>query len=136
LRYKVPQNIDMQDRIVGPLTMVQFVYAVIGGGLCYSIFMTIPRPYSYLLILPVAAFTVAIVFIKVNERPFINFFLAMIDFFSRPKKRVWRHGSTDNLRVVIYRQRSEPKYQHKEVSPEKIKELAQKLDMGEKTGRQ
>ena len=35
MRYKVPQNIDMEDRIVGPLTMVQFVIVMIGGMIVY-----------------------------------------------------------------------------------------------------
>lgn len=128
MRYKVPQNIDIQDRIIGPLSMVQFIYVVIGFGLCYSIFMTIPGPFSYLLIFPTAALTIAIVFIKVNERPFLNFFLSAINFFSKPKKRVWHHQNANNLKVVIYKTRKEQQYHQKEVSHEQMEELAQKLD--------
>ncbi len=132
MRYKVPQNIDMQDRIIGSLTMVQFIYAIIGFGLCYSIFMTIPKPYSYFLLIPTAALTVAIVFIKVNERPFLNFMLSAIDFLSRPKKRVWHHQQTDNLKVIIYKAAKNQQYRQKQVSREQMEELASRLDTGEK----
>ena len=67
MRYKVPQNIDMQDRILGPLTMVQFIYAVVGGGFCYAIYMSpIPKPYSFILIVPVALLVLALDFLKIK----------------------------------------------------------------------
>jgi len=32
MQFKVPQKIDIEDKILGPLSMVQFVYAVLGAG--------------------------------------------------------------------------------------------------------
>ncbi len=131
VRYKVPQNIDMQDRIIGPLTMIQFLYAVVGLGFCYGIYMTVPSPISVVLIVPGAMLTVALVFIKINERPFLDFLLAAVQFMSNPKQRIWHHQYVDNLRVVIYspqKAKSSLADQSKSVSKEEIKQLAQKLD--------
>lgn len=129
MRYKVPQNIEMQDRILGPLTMIQLVYAVVGGGLAYSILITLPRPFSFVLAAPIAMFTIAVIFVKVNERPFLNFFFAILQFMSSPKQRVWHHGSYDNLKVVIYKtQKAERKIETKQISKEKIHQVATKLD--------
>lgn len=129
MRYKVPQNIDIEDRILGPLTLVQFIYAVIGMGAAYTIVMSLPRPYSYFLAAPVALFTLALAFLKINERPFLDFFLAMIQYMGSSKQRIWKHGASNDMKVVIYKTRKTEKHiQTKEVSHEKIEQLAKRLD--------
>jgi hypothetical protein len=131
LQFKVPQNIDMQDRILGPLTMIQFVYAVVGFGTCYAIFMSTPKPLSYLLITPIAFFVICLDFVKVNERPFLDFFVAAMEYLAVPKKRFWHQnlGSSD-LEIEIYHinQNAEKPVAHKEISHNQIEELAQKID--------
>lgn len=131
MQFKVPQNIDMQDRILGPLTMVQFIYAVIGGGLCYAIFSTIPKPFSYFLIVPLATFVLALIFLKVNERPFLDFLTSLFYFSTTPKNRVWHHGSDSNLNVEIYKPKQEGQNQNiqtKQFTHKQIHEMAEKID--------
>ena len=134
MRFKVPQNIDMQDRILGPLTMVQFVYAVIGFGFCYIIVSAIPAPISYLLAAPVALFVICLDFVKVNERPFLNFFIAAIQFAASPKQRFWDQGSDNDFQIEIYHVNKEQTYHpHKDISLEEIEALAKRNDTGSKT---
>ena len=129
MRYKVPQNIDMQDRIIGPLTMIQFVYAIIGTGLAYSIVVSVPKPVNYILAAPVALFTIALAFIKINERPFLDFFLAIVNFMSSPKQRIWHHNPGDTMNVVIYKPHKANKViPTKDISHGKIERLAHRLD--------
>lgn len=132
VRFKVPQNIDMQDRVLGPLTMVQFVYAVVGFGICYSIFMSIPAPFSYVLIAPIGLFVFCLIFVKINERPFIDFVVAALEFMTSPKQRYWQQAGDSNLRVEIYKSANlaKPTYQHKNITPEEIADLASKVDTG------
>jgi len=120
----------MQDRILGPLTMVQFVYAVIGFGLCYIIYNSVPTPVSYVFILPIAIFVVCLDFVKVNERPFLDFFLSAIAFFTSPRQRFWHQGDDSDLSIEIYKvQKQEgPKVQQKNITPERIAEIARRLD--------
>lgn len=132
MRFKVPQNIDMQDRIVGPLTMVQFIYAVIGFGLAYSIYSSMPKPLNLALAAPVAIFVICVDFVKINERPFLNFFLSAIQFLTAPKQRFWQQGDDSDLNVEIYhQQRQVAAVQHKAVSADEIAELAKKMDTGQ-----
>ncbi|HOX41416.1 MAG TPA: PrgI family protein [bacterium] len=130
MRFKVPQNIDMQDRILGPLTMVQFIYAVIGFGICYSIFMSIPTPFSYALIAPIALFIFCLDFVKVNERPFLDFFVAALEYLGAPKKRLWLQGSDTDFQIELYHQQknNNQKVKLKEVSTEEIADLARGID--------
>ena len=120
----------MPDRIVGPLTMLQFVYAVLGGGLAFFIYSTLPSPLNFLLAIIVALLTLAIIFLKINERPFSQFMLSLFRFMGAPKVRTWQKGQDSNLQVEIYKP---PKAKsdmvlHKEISPDKIKEVARNID--------
>jgi len=42
MRFKVPQFIDIEDKIFGPFSFKQFVYLAGGAGLCYIFFKTLP----------------------------------------------------------------------------------------------
>ncbi len=130
LRYKVPQNIDMQDRILGPLTMVQFIYAVVGGGLCYAIYMAVSAPFSYLLVAPIVLFVLALDFLKINERPFLDFVISVIEFAAVPRQRIWHHSNLPDLTVEIYEAKKTggQVIQSKNISREQIAEVAKKLD--------
>lgn len=129
MRFKVPQNIDMPDRIVGPLTMIQFIYAVIGGGFCYVIYQSIPAPASYVLILPILLFVICLDFVKINERPFLNFFLSAIEFLNSPKKRIWQQGDGSNLSIEIYKaEKGIANTSEKSISREEIEVYAKNID--------
>lgn len=96
-QYKVPQNIDLEDKIVGPFTMKQFGYLMGGGVLVYAIYqMFLPYVngllYTILLALPVAMLTVALTFIKINDRPFEYFVINLFGYIFAPKKRVWQQN--------------------------------------------
>jgi hypothetical protein len=121
----------MQDRILGPLTMIQFIYAVIGSGICYAIFSTVPKPFSFVLILPIALFVLALIFLKINERPFLDFLFSLSAFMTTPKNRVWQHDVASNLSVEIYQ--SSPinqnnNIQTKQFTHEQIQEMAKRID--------
>ena len=48
MRFQVPQFIDIEDKIFGPLTFKQFVYLAGGGGLAFLIYKSVP----FMLALP------------------------------------------------------------------------------------
>jgi len=132
LRFKVPQNIDMQDRILGPLTLVQFVYAVVGGGLAYTIYTKVPSPLNFVIAIPIVIFIVCLDFVKINEQPFLHFFLSAMQYISAPKKRFWHRGGESDLTVEIYKvKKDETQYKHKVISEEEMRKFAAKTDTSE-----
>ncbi len=132
MQFKVPQNIDMPDRILGPLTMLQFIYAVIGGGLAYVAFMSLPSPLNYLVAILVALTTLALIFLKINERPFSLFLVSLLRFMSSPRERIWHKGSPGNLQIEIYKSKKEdrPEFQSKHLTHEQIRRIARQVDSG------
>ncbi len=90
MRYQVPQFIEVEDKIFGPLTFKQFIYLAGGGGLCLLFFTLLPIYLTVLLGLPVAAFALALAFYKVNGRPFIVSVEHAFGYFFGTKLYLWK----------------------------------------------
>lgn len=71
MQYQVPQFIEIEDKIFGPLTLKQFLYLAGGGGLCLIFFTLLPLWLTVILGIPVMAFAAALAFYQVNGRPLI-----------------------------------------------------------------
>ena len=96
-QYKVPQNIDLEDKVVGPFTMKQFAYLMAGGGLIYAIYSAYgPYEngiiYTILWSIPIAFLSLALTFVKINDRPFEYFLLNLVGYLFAPKRRIWQQG--------------------------------------------
>lgn len=134
MRYRVPRNIDMEDRIVGPLTMSQFIYVATGSIIIYVLYKAyfIDNPtVFYIGSIPVAIIFTSMAFLKVQEEPFPKFIVSTILFFAKPKRRVWHKDNIDSGSHVIKKtpttpeQKSEP---HQGVTKQKLNELTTLLD--------
>lgn len=95
MQFKVPQNIDMEDKIVGPLTLIQFIYVLTGGLTDYILFQSIGQYiWLFLLIaLPIAVVALAMAFLKIQDQPLSHFILAGLEYLRQPKVRFWKRGS-------------------------------------------
>ncbi|MCC6198973.1 PrgI family protein [Candidatus Nomurabacteria bacterium] len=93
MQFKVPQFIDVEDKVVGPLSFRQFAYLAGGTGLVYLSFRLLP----ILIALPVAvalgALAAALAFMRYNEKPFVNVLESFIRFHTKSKLYLWRKQS-------------------------------------------
>lgn len=71
MRYQVPQFIEVEDKIFGPLTLKQFIYLAGGGGVCLIFFTLFPIFVALILAAPIVALAAGLAFYQVNGRPFI-----------------------------------------------------------------
>jgi len=90
MQYQVPQFIEIEDKIFGPLTLKQFIYLAGGGGLCLFFFTLLPLYFAVLFMLPVAALAAALAFYKVNGRPFIDAMEHAFGYFFGHKLYLWQ----------------------------------------------
>ncbi len=91
MKFQVPQFIEVEDRIFGPLTLWQFLYLIGGAGLSVVIFRFVPSTgIAFVLIAPVIIFSLALAFYKINNRPFINAVESAFRFFTRNKLYIWK----------------------------------------------
>ncbi|EKD49111.1 MAG: hypothetical protein ACD_63C00262G0002 [uncultured bacterium] len=91
MQYSVPQFVEVEDKIIGPLTIRQFLYVLGGVGVLFVIWTLAPSIELFLIpAVPVLGLFLAFAFYKVNGRPFIYFFMAGFKYFIQPKVRLWR----------------------------------------------
>lgn len=98
MRFEVPQFIDIEDKIFGPLTWRQFLYLAGGIGMAVVIFLTTNLIIFLLLGLPLALLALALSFYPVNNRPFSYFLEALFSYMGSQRMYFWRKKDT-----VVYR---------------------------------
>lgn len=91
MEYQVPQFIEVEDKIIGPLTLKQFIYLAGAAGLCIVFFSYLPFIVAVLLSLPLAGLGAALAFYKVNGKPFIEIIEAGFNFFLSKKLLLWKY---------------------------------------------
>lgn len=91
MRYQVPQFIEIEDKILGPLTFKQFIYLAGGLGLSAVLFRFIPSNVIALIIAsPVILLSLALAFYKIHSRPFILVLEAGVKYFFSRKLYIWK----------------------------------------------
>ncbi len=89
MRFQVPQFIEVEDKIFGPLTLKQFIYLAGGAGVSVVLYVFLPIYISLLFIVPVMVFSVALAFYKINNKPFIFMVEAATKYIMHPKLYIW-----------------------------------------------
>jgi hypothetical protein len=90
MRFQVPQFIEVEDKIFGPLTLKQFIYLAGGGAAVFLIWRYTPFLVSVLLTIPLASLSAALAFYKVNNKPFINVIEAAYHYTLSSKLYIWK----------------------------------------------
>mgnify|MGYP000876197660 FL=1 len=91
--YKVPQDVEAEDRLLGPFTFRQFVYlliAAIAGALAAALFQIFPL--LAILPLPVVIFFLILALPLKKDQPMETYLAAIVSFYMKPNKRFWRPG--------------------------------------------
>jgi hypothetical protein len=137
MQHKVPQFIEVEDKIFGPFTLKQFSYLAGGFGLSIIIWRTFPdSPFLLFMLAPVIAFSLALTFLKPNGKPFINLVQSFVFFLLRPKKFFWKNPGVEESRENVLEmkkekemvERKQAKFEQKLFSAEQIEKLAKNLD--------
>jgi len=90
MQFKVPQFIDVEDKLFGPFTFSQFAYLIGGAGTVFVLYKLLPLWISIFLIIPVVVLVLLLVFYRINEKPFIYYLEAGLNYAISNKLYVWR----------------------------------------------
>lgn len=131
MRFVVPQFIDTEDKIIGPLSTRQFLVFLGGAG---ALFIEYKLSEFWLFAIQ-GLFTFALTgifaFLKINGQPFHHFVLNILITFRRPKVKVW---AKEVQRIDVHQQKkkderpaSPPK---RPLSSTKLAELSLVVDTG------
>lgn len=101
-QFVIPQFIDVEDKIIGPITSRQFVILLAVTIILFIAYKILTFLYFLVFGIPVFGMGVVLAFIKVNGQPFHFFLLNLIQTLRRPKLRVWNKDlTTDELRRYL-----------------------------------
>lgn len=128
MRFEVPQFIDVEDKIFGPLTLKQFIYLIGGGALAYLSYKIVPFPFNLILVVAFAGFALALAFYRLNNRPFLEVVQSYVKYKIASKIYIWQRAPAtkkSDAPVVA----PVPVAPAKDTSEKRISTLAQNLDI-------
>ncbi|MDZ7726553.1 MAG: PrgI family protein [Candidatus Campbellbacteria bacterium] len=95
MRFQVPQFIEIEDKIFGPLSFKQFIYVIGGAGISYFIYQLLPLYLAMFIIAPVIGLSLALAFYKFNKKPFVYTLEAAFRYITKNKLYLWKKRKED-----------------------------------------
>ncbi|HEV7121452.1 MAG TPA: PrgI family protein [Candidatus Paceibacterota bacterium] len=130
MEYQVPQFIEVEDKIFGPLTLRQFVFIAGGIGLCVGLILYLPLIVGIILALPIAALALALAFYKVNNKSFLDMVEAGFNYYTKERLYLWKKEPKSQTPAIVQAPAQVPIPREKlGLSAGKLKDLAWSLDI-------
>ncbi len=101
-QFVVPQFIDVEDKILGPISVRQFIIVLGGTGLVVGLYQLLYKLANQTGLFILSAFGVIVgvvlfAFVKVNSRPFHLFVLNVLQSVKNPHLRIWNNQVAETL---------------------------------------
>lgn len=126
--FSVPQFIDVEDKIAGPLTWRQLLWMIGMGAVLLVAFNTFDNTLAIIIAIPTVLIFVAFAFYRPNGFPLTTFVFYMILFLFRPKISVWERPTHKPSVPKAPEKKAEADTGIKQINQEKLRELARILD--------
>jgi len=133
-KFIVPQFIDAEDKIWGPITVRQFVLMLVGALIIFLSYKLSDFTLFLVQAIFTAIFIVVFAFYKVNGMPFHVFALNFVQTKKRPSIRVWKK---EHIRIEKHKSKDEGEgvaeqyIKRKELMPvKKLSEISLVIDTG------
>jgi len=101
-QFTVPQFIDEEDKILGPITTRQFIILLIAAGIIFMEYKLFDFSLFIVSGLITAGIAITLAFGKINGRPVHFFLLNLIQSFFMPKLRVWNKNFGKDEKVADF----------------------------------
>lgn len=134
LQFPVPQFIDVEDKLIGPFSLKQFLFLLPGGLLLLALFKIFGLNFVfYIFGVPIFLLTVAVAFGRFNGKPIYAQFSVFVKFLTAPKRLVFHKqaGSLDDLNISAINTAPQPEEIvsiKKESDQSKLRRLSMLLD--------
>lgn len=110
--YKLMQDIEAEDKILGPLSLRQFIYALIMSFFLYLCFVSATKGFIWALsfLLPPALFTGFLAFPFRRDQPTEVWAVAKFSFLFKSRKRIWDQSGVKDLVTITVPKKIERVY--------------------------
>ncbi len=132
MQYQVPQFIESEDKIIGPLTLKQFLYLAFAAVILFVLNFLLTFYVWILIAIPISALAAAFAFLKINDRPFVYFFISLVRYFTKPKLYIFsseeKEKTISSPAKLLVPPNKISEGEEKKLTSLKLKELAMNLD--------
>lgn len=96
-QYKVPQDVEAEDKLLGPFSFRQFVYLLIAAG-CIALAVALFQIVPVLAIIPAipALFFVILALPLKKDQPMETYLAALVSYYLKPRTRTWTPGQRES----------------------------------------
>lgn len=96
-QYKVPQDVEADDKLLGPFSFRQFVYLLVAGGLV-ALAIALFQLFPILAIIPIlpALFFVVLALPLKKDQPMETYLAAIVSYYLKPRTRTWTPGQSES----------------------------------------
>lgn len=94
-QFVVPQFIDVEDKVIGPVTVRQFIIILAGGGAMFIAYKISDFALFIVWFMLISALTFGFAFVKINGRPVHYFLLNVFQTSKKPRLRIWQKKLTN-----------------------------------------
>ena len=132
MEYQVPQFIEVEDKIFGPLTLKQFIYLAGGAGIAAGLVLYLPLVFGVVLALPIIGLAIGLAFYKVNGKPLIDLIEAGASYYFSHRLYLWKKQpkapeEAPKLQTGLSMGEAPPR-QKLDLTTSRLRELAYSLD--------
>ena len=108
--YKVPQDVEADDKLLGPFTFRQFIYLMVMGG-CIALSVALFQIFPLLIIIPapVAIFFAVLALPLKKDQPMETYLAAIVSYHLKPKKRLWTAGQREGIVITAPKKVENPR---------------------------
>ena len=108
MQFQVPQFLDVQDTIFGPLTLRQFLYLCGAGAVSFITFFALVTWLWIAVTALVGMIAAGLAFGKFNGRPLIVMLFSAIKYAWQPKFYLWQYTQPASTTTLLAQKRQAP----------------------------
>ena len=96
-QYKVPQDVEADDKLLGPFSFRQFVYLLVAAG-CIALAVALFQLFPLLVIIPAipALFFIVLALPLKKDQPMETYLAAIVSYYLKPRTRLWMPGQRES----------------------------------------
>jgi len=101
MRYQVPQFVTIEDKIIGPFTLKQFLIYIFAFMLLVPIFISTSIPVFITIAVPILGISAAFAHFKLHGRSLFVVALSAVSFLGRGQHFIWKREDGAKLLPVF-----------------------------------
>ncbi len=124
-KIRIPQEVQIEDRIFGPITMRRLIILTIGGGITYLFYVGTQNSgfaIWFPLVFIFGSLTLALAFLEPFGMKFHKFLARGVEFFTLPRLRLWdkRYSQEVFFGYIRYSSRQWAKFKGQSIPEEDV----------------